>query len=102
VRVPHEQLEATTHTGDDHTVRTIDGETYLAARFSIADSTLTIEKLSPADKNAGAQAPLSFPLSEVESVHRIENRPPLYVMIGAVGLFVLVVAIVAGGDAFTD
>ena len=95
VSIPREEFAAPASAGPgEYRVRTVRGDEYIAERFSVTDSTLVIEK--------GDAAPITIPIDEVASVHRIEHHVPLYVAIGGVILFIGAVALVTGGDAFTD
>jgi hypothetical protein len=50
--------------------------------------------------------PVVIPLDQVKSIERVENGPPLWVIVGvgAVGVaaFIGAMALISGGDAFTD
>lgn len=95
VNIPREEFAASAPNGPgEYRVRTVRGDEYIAERFSVTDSTLVIEK--------GVAAPMAIPREDVASVHRIERHVPLYVAIGGVILFIGAVALVTGGDAFTD
>lgn len=104
VEVPRGQFDAASrHQDADHRVSTTGGEVFLASKFAMTDSTLVIEKLSPADKGYNHTAlPPSFPLAEIDSVHRIDTSPPWWLIGIGAGLFVAVVALVTEGGAFTD
>ena len=52
-------------------------EEYLVTRFSVTDSTVVIEELSPSDERFRFQReslPMTLPLSEVSSISRKETR----------------------------
>jgi hypothetical protein len=104
VEVPKQRFDAASHeTSKTHRITPKAGAAYLVERFSVADSTLTVEVLNPKDVRFGEVVlPISIPMANVESIQRIENGPPIYVVIIAVGAFIAVAAILSGGDAFTD
>jgi hypothetical protein len=104
VELPRHQFEAASHENSKtHRITSKAEAEYVVERFSVADSTLTIEALNPEDVRFGkATLPISISIADVESIQRIENGAPLYVAIIAVGAFIAVAAILSGGDAFTD
>ncbi|HEX6941530.1 MAG TPA: hypothetical protein VF128_01315 [Gemmatimonadaceae bacterium] len=102
IDVPPASYEQAARIDDVHTIRTRAGDSYLARRFAVSDSTLIIDELSPDDGHDRARLPLTFPRSTIESIERMEHRPPLYVAVIGVGLFIAAIALLTGGDAFTD
>lgn len=105
VDVPREQFEAASHeNADEYRINTRQGRTYIAQQYAVTDSSLQISTLVPSELSDQLMpAALSIPLEDVVTIQKVDHGPSIYLRAAAgVVLFVAVVALVSGGDAFTD
>jgi len=107
VEVPRNEFAAMSRVeSGEHRIYTMSGDEYLAADFEITTGSVSVFKLSSSDRHRDATMPVVIPMEEVKSIERVENGPPLWmiVAVGAVGVaaFIGVMAWISGGDAFTD
>ena len=104
IDVPREQFDASSKKVDHtHSIWTLSGDEYRVESFQATDSSLVISALNRSDpRHAKAGLPISIPLDSVKTVQRIDHRPPTWVIVGTVGAFVLVAALLSDGEAFTD
>ena len=101
--VPRENYQAASRESGEYRIETVNGETYLANRFSVNDATLAIGRLSLSDKaHAKTPLPVVIPLADVVSIHRVNPETPTWVWILGAAAFIGVVALLSSGDAFTD
>jgi len=104
VDVPRERVEASsTLVEHTHRIWTVSGDEYCVEAFRVVESTVVISKLNPSDPRYDkADLPISVPLDSVQTVKRVEHKPSTWMIVGAVGAFVLAAAWLSDGEAFTD
>lgn len=86
VDVPMNDLESVHDRKARHHVSMWDGSQYSVRQFTVTDSTLVIDDLSPSDTRKGAvNEPIVLPRDSIASVERLEGKP--HVILGS---FVLV------------
>jgi len=101
--VPREEFAAASRQAAEYRIETTRGETYIAGRFSVTESTLAIERISLSDKaHKTTTLPVVIALEDVALVQRINPTTPGWVWVLSVAAFIGVVALVSSGDAFTD
>lgn len=75
VDVPMNDLESVHDRKARHHVRMLDGSRYSVRQFTVTDSTLVIDDLSPTDVRKGAVTePIVLPRDSIASVERLEGR----------------------------
>ena len=107
VEVPRNEFAAISRVeSGEHRIHTKAGDEYRAAGFEVTSESVSVFKLSSSDSHPDVAMPVVIPLEEVKSIERVENGPPLWmiVAVGAVGIaaFIGAMALISGGDAFTD
>ena len=78
VEIPANNLESVRDPKQRHHVVMKDGSLYSVRRFTVTDSTLVLDDLSPTDVRKGVAAePIVVPRDSVASVAKIEGREGL-------------------------
>src|SRR5512139_3491639 len=76
VEIPREQFEAASHdTSTSHRIRTKEGSEYVAAQFSLTDSTVVIGRLSQADYlYTSRRVPITVARQDVVSIAAVQSN----------------------------
>src|SRR5262245_37664798 len=92
IEVPRDQFEATaTRKHANHRINLVDGSRYSVKQFAVTDSTIIIEKLNPADSRYNeAKMPIVLPISDVESISRLDLREGLsFAIVATAGVMLI-------------
>ncbi len=85
VDVPIDDLESVHDRKARHHVNMVDGSQYSVRQFTVTDSTLVIDDLSPTDSRKGVvNEPITVPRDSIASVERLEGGQ--YLIFGTVAL----------------